>query len=350
MPRLRGNDVKTNQNITQRPGWIGYGAVVVILHVVGICFLAAAVPNHPTLLGLALLAYTFGLRHAFDADHIAAIDNTVRKLRQQKRSSMGVGFYFSLGHSTVVCVMSVVTAFAVQWAQRHIPELQAVGGMVGTLVSSSFLILIGLVNCLILINLYRMLGGMKEEWFNEEQLERLLQSRGLINRLIGPLFKFVNRSFHIYPIGFLFGLGFDTASEVALLAISAGAAKNSLPATGILSLPILFAAGMSLMDTADGIFMTTAYNWAFATPIRKIYYNLTVTGLSVVSALLIGVVEALQVLTPHFGLDQGLFAWLDNLNLGNVGFVIVCLFALSWGVSFGIWKFFRIEQRWSSSE
>ncbi|MFB5192102.1 HoxN/HupN/NixA family nickel/cobalt transporter [Alicyclobacillus fastidiosus] len=340
--------MKTRAHGTGKPGWVGYGVVVVVLHVLGLAFVVTSIPHHPSLLGLALLAYTFGLRHAFDADHIAAIDNTVRKLRQQRRRSIGVGFYFSLGHSTVVCVMAVVTAFAVEWAQRHIPQLQAVGGIVGTLVSASFLMLIGLLNCVVLIQISRMFNEMRQHRMSEEKLEALLQSRGLVNRLVGPLFRFVNRDYHIYPIGFLFGLGFDTASEIALLAISAGAAKNSLPVTGVLSLPILFASGMSLMDTADGVFMSSAYNWAFATPVRKMYYNLTVTGLSVVSALVIGVVEALQIIMPRFGASQGFFAWLDNLDLGNLGFVIVSLFVLSWGLSYGIWKFFRIEQRWSS--
>ncbi|GMA61447.1 HoxN/HupN/NixA family nickel/cobalt transporter [Alicyclobacillus fastidiosus] len=342
--------MKTKAHGTGKPGWVGYGVVVVLLHVVGISFLMTAIPHHPSLLGLALLAYTFGLRHAFDADHIAAIDNTVRKLRQQRRSAIGVGFYFSLGHSTVVCVMAVVTAFAVEWAQRHIPQLQTVGGIVGTLVSSSFLILIGLLNCAILINISRLFKEMRQSRISEEKMEKLLQSRGLITRFVSPLFRLVNRDYHIYPIGFLFGLGFDTASEIALLAISAGAAKNSLPVTGVLSLPLLFASAMSLMDTADGVFMSSAYNWALATPVRKMYYNLTVTGLSVVSALVIGLVEALQILMPQFGASQGFFGWLDNLDLGNLGFVIVSLFVLSWGLSYGIWKFFRIEQRWSSPE
>ena len=258
--RLRGVKVKIRRSI------FGYSVGVVALHVFGIALLVSAILHHPTLLGLGFLAYTFGLRHAFDADHIAAIDNTVRKLRQEDKDPVGVGFFFSLGHSTIVIIMAVVTAFAVQWAQRSIPELQNIGGIVGTLVSAVFLFAIGFINLFVLMNLYQVFKKMRTDSLNEDQFEELLNSRGFLARMIGPVFKFVNKSWHIYPIGVLFGFSFDTASEVALLAISAGAAKNAIPFTGILALPILFSAGMSLMDTADGVFMTTAYNWAFATP------------------------------------------------------------------------------------
>jgi nickel/cobalt transporter (NiCoT) family protein len=327
----------------------GYGLAIVILHVLGICLLVSSVSRHPTLLGLGFLAYTFGLRHAFDADHIAAIDNTVRKLRQENKASDGVGFYFSLGHSTVVFIMAVITALAVQWAQRTMPVFENVGGIIGTVVSATFLLIIGIVNLVVLISLYQVFKNMRHNSFHEQQFEDLLHSRGFIFRFIAPLFKIVKKAWHLYPIGFLFGLGFDTASEVALLAISAGATQNAAPFTGITALPILFAAGMSLMDTADGVFMTTAYNWAFATPIRKVYYNLTVTGLSVFAALFIGLIEAVQVLAPAIGLKQGFWFWLAHLNLGVLGVVLVCLFIFAWLVSYGVWKRFRVEQQWSSS-
>ncbi len=328
---------------------MGYGLGVTALHVIGICLLAVSLPHHPTLLGLGFLAYTFGLRHAFDADHIAAIDNTVRKLRQDNKPSIGVGFYFSLGHSTVVFVMAVVAAFAAQWAQKSIPVLQNIGGMTGTIVSATFLFIIGVINLVVLLNLYQVFKKMHSHSFDEKQFDDLLHSRGVIYRFISPLVRVVKKSWHMYPIGFLFGLGFDTASEVALLAISVEATKNAFPLAGIIALPTLFASGMSLMDTADGVFMTTAYNWAFATPVRKVYYNLTVTGLSVLAALFIGLIEVAQVVTAAVGVKQGFWSWLEHVNFGILGLVLVCLFITAWVVSFGIWKLRRIEQRWSSS-
>lgn len=328
----------------------GYGLGIIILHVVGICLMGPSVLHHPTILGLGFLAYTFGLRHAFDVDHIAAIDNTVRKLRQENKTSNGVGFYFSLGHSTVVFIMAVITVLAVQWAQRTMPVFENVGGIIGTMVSAAFLLIIGIVNLVVLISLYRVFKNMRHNSFHEQQFEDLLHSRGFIYHFIAPLFKIVKKDWHIYPIGFLFGLGFDTASEVALLAISAGATKNAIPFTGIIALPILFASGMSLMDTVDAVFMTTAYNWAFATPLRKVYYNLTVTGLSVFAALFIGLIEVAQVLMPAIGLRQGLWSWLEHLNFGVIGVILVCLFFVSWLVSYGIWRLLRVEQRWSSSD
>lgn len=329
--------------------FVGYSIGVVALHVLGICLLLSSVSNHPTLLGLGFLAYTFGLRHAFDADHIAAIDNTVRKLRQEAKNPVGVGFFFSLGHSTIVILMALITTLAVQWAQKSIPQLQTLGGIVGTLVSAVFLFTIGFINLFVLMNIYQVFKKMRTVSLNQEQFEELLNSRGFLSRMIGPLFKLINKSWHIYPVGILFGFSFDTASEVALLAISAGAAKSAIPFSGVLALPIMFSAGMALMDTTDGMFMTTAYNWAFATPIRKVYYNLTITGLSVVAALIIGLIEVIQVLTPALGLNQGVWAWLQNLDFNMMGYILVGLFVATWAISYFIWKFLHIERRWAAS-
>jgi high-affinity nickel-transport protein len=215
----------------------------------------------------------------------------------------------------------------------------------GTAISGGFLILIGALNLIVLIDLYGMFTEMRQKAYDENRLEELLQSRGFMSRFFNPLFKFVSRSWHIYPIGFLFGLGFDTASEIALLALSAGVAKSGIGISGIVALPLLFTAGMSLMDTADGVFMTTAYGWAFSNPIRKIFYNLTVTSVSVAVALLIGIIEVAQVLTPELGLKTGFWAWLENWNFGSIGYFVVALFALTWSASFCIWKFGRIEER-----
>lgn len=331
-----------------RRTWLPYAVIVGALHLIGIGLLVLAGRTNPVLYGMAFISYTLGLRHAFDADHIAAIDNTVRKLVQQKSNPTGVGFFFSLGHSSVVFLMAVITAVSVHWAQQAIPQLKEVGGLIGTVVSGSFLLIIGLINFVILKDLYKVFHDMKKGQYDSEEIENLLLSRGLLNRFFTPLYKFINKSWHVYPLGFLFGLGFDTASEVALLAISAGAAQSSLPFMGILALPILFAAGMSLMDTADGIFMTTAYRWAFSTPLRKVYYNLTVTAISVSAALLIGVIELVQVLSSKLGLANGFWGWIQELNFGWLGYVLVVLFILSWAVSYGIWRFMKIEQRWGS--
>ncbi|NHM31926.1 HoxN/HupN/NixA family nickel/cobalt transporter [Bacillus sp. C11] len=305
--------------------------------------------NHSLLLGMAFLSYTLGLRHAFDADHIAAIDNTVRKLVQQKKNPIGVGFFFSLGHSSVVFIMAVVLAFSVHWAQREMPQWQEMGGEIGTIVSGCFLVFIGILNAVILVDLQKVFLRMRKGTYNEEEVEELLLNRGFVARFAGPLFRFINKSWHVYPLGFLFGLGFDTASEVALLAISAGAAKNALPLVGILSLPILFAAGMSLMDTADGVFMTNAYKWAFSTPLRKVYYNLTVTSLSVMAALLIGMIELAQVFSEKMNLTSGGWQWIQNLEISWMGYFLVALFLFSWLLSYVVWKVFKIEERWSQN-
>lgn len=331
---------------TSKRGWIGYGGVVFGLHLFGLLALLQAARAHPVLWGMGFLAYTLGLRHAFDADHIAAIDNTVRKLVRQGESPLGVGFYFSLGHSTVVFLMAIAIALIARWTQQALPHLQTIGGLIGTTVSGAFLLVIGLINLFIWIDIYLIFREMRRGDYDTQALELLLLSRGLVTRVAGPLFRVINRSWHVYPLGLLFGLGFDTASEVVLLALSAGAAASALPVAGILALPLLFAAGMSLMDTADGVFMTTAYRWAFATPLRKVYYNLTVTGLSVVAALLIGLIELTQVLTQALGLTAGLWGWFQALDFGWIGYLLVTLFVLTWSLSYGAWRLLRIEERW----
>ncbi|MCF8565442.1 HoxN/HupN/NixA family nickel/cobalt transporter [Alicyclobacillus tolerans] len=328
-----------------RDSW-RYILAVIGLHGVGIFLLILSSPSHPMLLGMGLLAYTFGLRHAFDVDHIAFIDNTVRKFLEQKKKPQGVGFFFSMGHSTVVVIMAIMTAVAVHLVQ-HLPQLQRIGGIVSTLVSGSFLLVLACVNLFIWVRLFDVFWSMRRNQQTEREIEQMLESRGIFARLVIPLMKLITKTWHVYPIGFLFGLGFDTASEVALLAISATASQRALPMTAIAALPIVFAAGMSLMDTADGMFMTTAYSWAFATPLRKIYYNLSVTGLGVLAASAIGFIELAQVVTQEVGLSSGFWARLQALNFGLMGYVLVALFVLVWGVSFGSWKIFRIEERWT---
>ncbi|WP_248928080.1 HoxN/HupN/NixA family nickel/cobalt transporter [Paenibacillus hamazuiensis] len=339
---------KNRHNAAKQGSWLGYAGVVALLHVAGIAFLFVAARQHPGLWGMGLLAYTLGLRHAFDVDHIAAIDNTVRKLVEQKKNALGVGFYFSLGHSSVVFLMAIATALSVHWVQEEMPEMQEIGGMIGASVSGAFLVIIGIINLVILINLFRLFRQYRKGSSGPDEFEQLLQSRGFFSRLLSPLYRFVSRSWHVYPLGFLFGLGFDTASEIALLAISAGAAQDQLPVLGILSFPLLFAAGMSLMDTADGIFMNRAYRWAFNTPMRKLYYNLSVTALAVVAALLIGTIELVQVVSEKLGLSGGIWDQVQNIDFGTLGYMLVALFVLAWAVSVAIWKWFRLEERWSS--
>ncbi len=346
---MTGTVSRGDAAVVERPrrAWLGYGGTIALLHGVGLLALLPAARAHPALLGMGFLAYTLGLRHAFDADHIAAIDNTVRRLVQLRRDPLGVGFYFSLGHSTVVLLMVLATAMVTRWAQHALPSLQAVGGLIGTTVSGGFLVLIGLLNLVIWVEVYlifrRMLGGT----YDAHAIEALLLSRGLIAGAARPLFRLIGRSRQAYPLGLLFGLGFDTASEVALLVLSARAAASALPTGTVLALPILFAAGMSLMDTVDGVFMTTAYDWAFATPLRKVYYNLTVTGLSVVAALGLGVIELSQVLTHALGLSAGFWGWLGTLDFGLIGYLLVALFVLTWSCSYGAWRLLRLEERQS---
>jgi len=331
-----------------RRSWMGYFGFVALLHAVGFAGLFLAWRSEPAMLSMGLLAYSLGLRHAFDADHIAAIDNTVRKLLEQKRSPMGVGFYFSLGHSSVVFLLVVAIAFSVNWIQANMPLFEQVGGVVGASVSGLFLVFIGAMNLFVLIGMLRTMRKLRRGDIQAEDLSGRHVHGGWLSRLTKPLLRFVGRSWHVYPLGFLFGLGFDTATEIGLLAMSAGAAQHSVSALGILSLPILFAAGMSLMDTADGMFMTNAYKWAFSDPIRKLRYNATVTAVSVVAALLIGAVELIQVLAEQFGLRAAFFRWIGGLGFGSLGYGLVLLFLLAWIVSMLVWKGMKPGKRFTA--
>jgi nickel/cobalt transporter (NiCoT) family protein len=315
----------------------GFAGVVALLHVLGWGLFAWYASGNPALAGLGVLAYTFGLRHAFDADHIAAIDNTTRTFLARGKRSVGVGFFFSLGHSTVVFGLCTGLAVAATTVKEKIPGFQAIGGYVGTGVSGVFLLAIGALNLLVLIDIVRIFFDLRRGELDEARLEQRLYDRGLMSRgLLRHVVGRIRESWHMYPLGILFGLGFDTASEVGLLALSTGAATHHVPFLAIVSLPLLFAAGMSLMDTADGAFMAHAYGWAFSTPVRKVYYNLTVTSLSVAVALGVGGIELLQVAART--------TWLD---FGTLGYGIVGMFVLTWVVSGVIWKTRRIEERWA---
>jgi nickel/cobalt transporter (NiCoT) family protein len=306
-----------------------------------------ALKDHPVLLGTALLAYTFGLRHAVDADHIAAIDNVTRKLMQQGKQPIGVGFFFSLGHSAVIILMSVAVALAASAMTARFASLKAVGGVISTSVSALFLFALAIVNVLVFVSVYRTFQAVKRgESFVESDFDILLNSRGLLARLFRPLFLLVTRSWHMLPIGFLFGLGFDTATEVALLGMSASQAANGVSFGTILVFPALFTAGMSLVDTTDGVLMLGAYGWAFLKPIRKLYYNMTITAVSIAVAVGIGGLETLGLVADQFDLKGGFWSLIGTLddNFGVLGYCIIAIFAASWLISMLIYRLNRYDE------
>jgi nickel/cobalt transporter (NiCoT) family protein len=329
---------------------------IVGLHVVGFAvFVLFVVPSHYKGLGIgvAATAYTLGLRHAFDADHISAIDNTTRKLMNDGKRPLSVGYFFSLGHSTIVIAIGVgivVAEKAVSGAVSNShSNLEQFGGVFGTIVSASFLYLIGLLNLVILAGIVRVFRSMRRGTYDEAELERQLQNRGLMYRFFGRWMRTITHEWQMYPVGVVFGLGFDTATEVALLATTALLATQHLPFYAILCLPILFTAGMTLMDTLDGIFMNFAYSWAFFNPVRKVYYNLAITGLSVSICFFIGTIEVLGLLPAEIGgLKGGFWSWMAALDINKAGFVIVGMFVLCWALALGFWKFGRVEEKWTA--
>jgi len=336
----------------------GMAVVVVGLNIVGWGMLAAALGGHYHVsktqlfgVGTGVLAYTLGMRHAFDADHIAAIDNTTRKLINDGQRPLSVGFFFSLGHSTVVFLLAVLLNFGIRGLDAQVKSgnsgLQHTTNVVGTSVSAVFLFLIAALNVVILHGIVKIFREMRAGVYDDAELERQLNNRGLMMRFFGPFARRVDTPGKMYPIGVLFGLGFDTATEVALLVLAGTAVVGGLPFYAILSLPILFAAGMSLFDTVDGCFMNFAYDWAFAQPIRKVYYNLTITGLSVFVSFFIGGVETLGLLAQDGHLGGSFWSFVENFNINTAGFFIVGVFVLTWIAALAIWHLGHIEERWS---
>src|SRR5215472_17125072 len=334
-------------------------AVIVGLHVAGFLMLAAAVGGHYHItnteifgFGTGILAYTLGMRHAFDADHIAAIDNTTRKLVNDGKRPLSVGFFFSLGHSSIVFVMALLLNFGIRALDEQVKNdnsgLHTVTGVIGTGVSGTFLYIIALLNVIILVGIVKVFREMRTGRYNDEQLEEMLDKRGLMNRFLGPIARRADAPWKMYPIGLLFGLGFDTATEVALLVLAGSAVVSGLPFYAILSLPILFAAGMCLFDTIDGCFMNFAYDWAFAKPVRKVYYNLTITGLSVFVAVFIGTIEILGLIGSEYNLSGGIWLFMGAIDINKAGFVIVRVFVVTWAAALAIWRFGRIEQKWEA--
>ncbi|MEU6084325.1 HoxN/HupN/NixA family nickel/cobalt transporter [Streptomyces sp. NPDC047108] len=334
-------------------------AVVLGLHLVGWFTLVAVVaPEHYSLgaktfgIGIGVTAYTLGLRHAFDADHIAAIDNTTRKLMSDGQRPLSVGFWFSLGHSTVVFGLAFALSLGIRTLGSPLRDegsgLHDVTGLIGTTVSGVFLYVIAALNLVVLLGILKMFRELRAGAYDEAALEERLDHRGVMNRFLGRLMKSIRRPWQMYPLGVLFGLGFDTATEIALLVLAGAGAASGLPWYAILCLPVLFAAGMSLLDTVDGTFMNFAYGWAFSRPVRKIYYNLTVTGLSVAVALLIGTVELLALLAEKLSWRGAFWTWIGALDLNVLGFFVAGLFLFTWIAAVAAWKYGRIEERWSA--
>ena len=322
-----------------------YGAVAA-LHIAGWGAYLLHAPAHPALVGLGFVAYLLGLRHAFDADHIAAVDDTVRYLHRTGRRPLGVGFFFSLGHATVVCVLALVLVFAAAALQDMLPALQRAGGIVAPVVSGTFLWLIGLLNLRVLRDLVasRSAPGAAH---THAHLDELAGPRALMGRLFGGrVRRLIRHSWQMYPLGLLFGLGFDTATEVVMLAMTAGASAGSLPLLAVMSLPLLFAAGMTLMDTTDGVLMTRACDWAFVDPLRRIAYNVAITTLSIVVALAVGTIQWLQAIAGVLGLSGALAGGLAAIDLTVLGYLVVGSFAATWAGSVAIWKLARIGQRY----
>jgi high-affinity nickel-transport protein len=312
---------------------IGVYVFLVLFNVVAWGLALGASAAYPIMLPTAFLAYTFGLRHAVDADHIAAIDNSTRKLMQDGQRPVGVGLFFSLGHSTIVVALTVLVAISAGIIS-DIPAAQQIGGLIGTAVSGTFLLVIGFINLVVLLDIWKMFRSVSAGGdYSEESLEDFLNSRGLLARLLRPALRLIRKSWHMYPLGVLFGLGFDTASEVALLGLAATSGVGHLPVGLILLLPALFAAGMCTIDATDGILMLGAYGWAYVKPIRKLYYNLNITLVSVIIAFVIGGIEILSIIADQFGLTGGLWDVVTGLDFGLIGVAIIGVFLASWGIS-----------------
>jgi nickel/cobalt transporter (NiCoT) family protein len=363
MPRMRQLVRQSFATMTtvERARVVAMYASILAMHVLGFAiFIVYVLPAHYKLfgVGLSITAYTLGLRHAFDADHISAIDNTTRKVIGERQGTgkprpFSFGYFFSLGHSTIVVVIGVgiiVAEKAVLPAVTHTnSSLESFGGSFGTIVSAAFLFLIGLMNLLVLTGIVRVFLSMRRGEYDEAELERQLENRGFFYRFFGRWMKVIDKEWKMYPVGVVFGMGFDTATEVALLSSTALLASQHIPWQAIIALPILFMAGMTLMDTTDGVFMNMAYGWAFFNPVRKVYYNLAITGLSVAICFFIGGIETLSLVPLELhGVSQngGFWGFMYNFNINTAGFVIVGMFIVTWIAAMLIWRFGRIEERW----
>ena len=343
-PRLGGLRLAfTRDEWARLAGLYGF---IAVLHLLGWGLYLHYGVSYSALIGLGFAAYMLGLRHAFDADHIAAIDDTVRYALQKGQRPLAIGFFFSLGHSTVVLFLAIAVVFAAGLVSNELPGLKSLGAIIGASVSGAFLWIIGVLNILVLLDILGVWRKARAGAHDHRHLEELLSRRGLLNRLYGGRLRtLLTRSWQMYPLGLLLGVGFDTASEVALLAMTAGASMGNIPLAAVISLPLLFAAGMTLMDTTDGVLMSKAYRWAFVNPLRKIFYNVATTSLSIAVALLIGTIELLQVLVNMLDLRGRFVEFVSGLDFGVLGYAIVGLLCLAWASSVAIWKLGRLEPR-----
>jgi high-affinity nickel-transport protein len=324
----------------------GIYSVLIVINALAWAWAFSAFHNYPILLGTALLAYSFGLRHAVDADHIAAIDNVTRKLMQQKKRPVTVGLFFSLGHSSVVIIASALVAIAAIAMKSHFNEIKQIGAVISTTISACFLLLIALMNTVIFCSIWKAWKRVKAgAVYIDDDFDMLLAQRGFFARIFRPLFRVISHSWHMYPLGFLFGLGFDTATEVSLMGISATQAAQGMSPWNIMIFPLLFSAGMSLVDTIDGHLMLGAYGWAYMKPIRKIYYNMSITLISIFVAVLVGGVEALGLLASRLGLSGSFWDFISMLNdnFGTLGYFIIIVFVVSWLISVFIYKINRLD-------
>jgi nickel/cobalt transporter (NiCoT) family protein len=332
-------------------------AVIAALNVAGWgIFVLTVLPHHFRYdklgvgLGVAITAWTLGFRHAFDADHISAIDNVTRKLMAEGKRPLGTGFFFALGHSMIIVAVGAGISLAARAVFGAVVNpssaYETLGRMAGTLMAASFLYLIAALNLVVLVGIARVFRDMRRGRYSEQELERQLQARGLMYRFFGRFMRSINHTWQMFFVGMVFGIGFDTATEVVLLTATVYAATSGLPFYAVLALPLLFAGGMTLFDTLDGCFMNFAYGWAFARPVRKVYYNLVITGLSIAAAFLIGTVEILGVLTTELHLRGSLWGFLSSFDINKAGFTIAGLFVVIWAVALAVWRFGNIESRW----
>lgn len=355
--------VKPDQSLRQRLNpdeWRRMAAMfgfILFLHIAGALLMWKATSGNYQLSdgslfgwGTAALAYTLGMRHAFDADHISAIDNTTRKLMSEGKRPLAVGFFFSLGHSSVVFVLAVLLNFGIKALGSQLKDedssLHHYTGLIGTSISGAFLMLIAILNLIILLSIVKVFIQMRKGAYNEEELEKHLNSRGLLMRFFGPIARRIDASWKMYPLGILFGLGFDTATEIGLLVLAGTSVIAGLPWWAIISLPLFFAGGMSLLDTIDGSFMNFAYGWAFSKPVRKVYYNIIITGLSVSVAFFVGGLELCQVFARQLNLTGGFWDLALAFDLNSAGYFIVGAFVVVWSVALLLWKYGKIEERW----
>ena len=362
MNQIVRGDIKSHIALSRdekRRLWAMFGFIA-FLHVAGALLMWAATNGNYKLAdgsmfgwGTAALAYTLGMRHAFDADHISAIDNTTRKLMADGQRPLGVGFFFSLGHSSVVASLAILLNFGIAAVGTQLKDenssLHHYTGLIGVSVSGTFLMLIAILNLIVMVSIVKVFFKMRNGAYSEEELEKHLDSRGFFMRFFGPIAKRIDKSWKMYPLGLLFGLGFDTATEVGLLVLAGSSVIAGLPWWAIISLPLFFAAGMSLLDTIDGSFMNFAYGWAFSKPVRKVYYNIVITALSVGTAFFIGGLELSQVISEQLNLSGGWWNFANNLDLNNAGYIIVATFAVVWAFALLVWRYGKIEDRWHNA-